>query len=221
MEATAGVYVRYPADEMYAILSVESHLHRCLVVGENLGTVPAYVNEAMGHHGVHGLYIAQYEVPLDPNGGLRDIPPASVASLNTHDMPPFAAFWQGLEIERWRALGLITEAEAKTRTNDRHAAKRTLARFLGERGYLKGDPGDVGAVCRACLSFLADSPAWTLLVNMEDLWLETEQQNVPGVVEGHPNWRRKARYDLKTFSEATQVMEIMKQLEQRRLKGEA
>ena len=48
-------------------------------------------------------------------------------------------------------------------------------------------------VYRACLSFLADSPARLLLVNMEDLWLETEQQNVPGVVEGHPNWQRKGR----------------------------
>ena len=216
MEATAGVYIRYPADEMYAVLSVESHRHQCLVVGENLGTVPAYVNDAMAQHGVHGLYVAQYEVPLDPDGGLRDIPPASVASLNTHDMPPFAAFWQGLEIERWQALGVITEAEAKTRTNDRHAAKRALARFLGQRGYLKGDPGDIGLVFRVCLRFLADSPAQMLLVNMEDLWLETEQQNIPGVVEGHPNWQRKARLDFHTFSKMPEVVELLGRVNQAR-----
>ncbi|MBN2099599.1 MAG: 4-alpha-glucanotransferase [Dehalococcoidia bacterium] len=220
MEAAEGVYVRCPADEMYAILSVESHRHQCQMVGENLGTVPPYVNNTMAQHGVHGLYVAQYEVPLDPNGGLRDIPPASVASLNTHDMPPFAAFWQGLEIERWHALGLITEAEAKTRTEDRHAAKRVLVRFLMQRGYLKGDPGDVGLVFRACLSFLADSPSRMLMVNMEDLWLETEQQNVPGVVEGHPNWQRKAWYDFETFSRMTEVVGLLRLVNQARQTGE-
>jgi 4-alpha-glucanotransferase len=209
MRATEGVYVRYPADELYAILSVQSHKHRCLVVGENLGTVPPYVNDAMARHNVHGLYVTQYEVPLDPDAGVRDIPPASVASLNTHDMPPFAGFWQGLEIERWHALGLITEAEAKARTEDRHAAKRALARFLVQQGYLRGDVGDAGLVYRACLSFLADSPARMLLLNMEDLWLETEQQNVPGVVEGHPNWQRKARYDFDTFSQMPEVVELL------------
>lgn len=209
MAANEGVYVRYPADEMYAILSVESHRHRCLVVGENLGTVPAYVNNAMARHGVHGLYVAQYEIPSDADSGLRDIPPAAVASLNTHDMPPFAGFWEGLDIERWRARGLITEAEARTRIDDRHAVKRNLARFLMRHGYLKQHPGDVALVLKACLSFLADSRAGILLVNMEDLWLETEQQNVPGVVEGHPNWQRKARFDFDTFARMREVLDML------------
>jgi 4-alpha-glucanotransferase len=219
MEATAGVYVRYPADEMYAILSVESHRHGCLVVGENLGTVPAYVNDAMARHGVHGLYVAQYEIPSNPDAGLRDVPCDSVASLNTHDMPPFAGFWRGLEIERWQALGLVTEAEATARTEERHTAKRALARFLQQRGYLKGDLGDAGLVYRACLSFLADSPARLLLVNMEDLWLETEQQNVPGVVEGRTNWQRKARYDFETLSNMPEVLELLGRINRARQAG--
>ena len=209
MEATEGVYVRYPADEMYAILSVESHRYQCLVAGENLGTVPSYVNDAMARHNVHGLYVAQYEVPEEADGGLRDVPSDCVASLNTHDMPPFSAFWQGLEIERWAAIGLISEAESKIRIEGRHAAKRNLARFLLQRGYLQGDPGDIGLVFKACLSFLADSPAQILLLNMEDLWLETEQQNVPGVVEGHPNWQRKARFDFDAFSRMPDVVDLL------------
>ena len=210
MPATRGVYVRYPADEMYAILSVESHRHRCAIAGENLGTVPEYVNEAMAHHGVSGLYVVQYEVPSDANAAPADPPPASVASLNTHDMPPFAAFWQGLEIGRWQALGLVTEAEARERMEERHMAKRNLVRFLERSGYLQGDREDIGRIFRACLSFLNRSQSRTLLVNMEDLWLETEQQNVPGVVDGHPNWQRKARYNLDTFSRMPEVLELLR-----------
>ena len=209
MEATEGVYVRYPADEMYAILNVESHRHQCLVVGENLGTVPSYVNDAMARHNVHGLYVAQYEVPQEAEGGLRDVPSESVASLNTHDMPPFSAFWQGLDIERWAALGLVTEAERKIRIEGRHAAKRNLARFLEQRGYLEGDPGDIGLVLKAYLSFLAGSSAQVLLVNLEDLWLETEQQNIPGIVERHPNWQRKAKYGFDSFSHMPEVLDLL------------
>ncbi len=212
MPATAGVYVRYPAEEMYAILSVESHRHRCIVAGENLGTVPGYVNEAMAHHGVSGLYVVQYEVPPEPGAGLADPPPASVASLNTHDMPPFAAFWQGMEIGRWQALGLVSGDEARERLEERHAAKRNLVRFLEGAGYLKGDREDIRGVFRACLSFLNESQAQVLLANMEDLWLETEQQNVPGVVDGHANWQRKARYDFEAFSTMPQVLETLRGL---------
>lgn len=219
MDATQGVYVRYPSDEMYAILSLESHRHKCLIAGENLGTVPDYVDETMTQHSVHGLYVGQYEVPEEPNAKLREVPAECVASLNTHDMPPFAAFCQGLEIERWQALGLITEAEGSKRTEARHTAKRNLVRFLEGCGYLKGDREDVSVIMRAWLSFLADSPAQVLLVNMEDLWLETEQQNVPGVVEGYPSWHRKARYDLETFSKMPEVLELLSEMQRAREMG--
>ncbi len=212
MPATQGVYVRYPAEETYAILSLESHRHRCAVVGENLGTVPQYVNEAMARHGVSGLYVVQYEVPSDADAGLGDPPPASVASLNTHDMPPFSAFWQGMEIGRWQALGLVSEAEARERMEERFIAKRNLVRFLERAGHLTGDREDIGRIFQACLSFLNASQARVLLANMEDLWLETEQQNVPGVVDGHPNWQRKARYDLDTFSKMPEVLELLRSI---------
>ncbi len=85
-----GVYVHYPADELYAIASIESHRARCELVGENLGIVPDIVNEKMVRHGLRGLYVLQ----LTPNA---PISPDSVASLNTHDTPTFAAFSDGDE----------------------------------------------------------------------------------------------------------------------------
>ncbi len=209
MPATDGVYVRYPAEEMYAILSVESHRHRCGVVGENLGTVPPYVNESMARHGVNELYVVQYEAPSGPGGGLRDPLAASVASLNTHDMPPFAAFWRGLEIGRWQEMGLVTDTEAQARMQERLVAKRNLVRFLEGAGHLEGGREDVRRIVGGCLAFLSRSRARVVLANMEDLWLETDQQNIPGVVQGHPNWQRKARYDFDTFSKMPEVLDLL------------
>ncbi len=88
--AGEGVYVRYRAEEMVAILCLESHRNRCVVVGEDLGTVPPEVRRSMRRHGMAGMFVVQYEMKPDSRRPLRSAPLGSVAGLNTHDMPPFA-----------------------------------------------------------------------------------------------------------------------------------
>lgn len=101
-----GVYVRYPADELYAILSLESHRARCELIGENLGIVPDVVNEKMTRHGLRGLYVLQ----LTPNAPIaRDV----VASLNTHDTPTFAAFSDGDERALDTSLSRLMRSSAE------------------------------------------------------------------------------------------------------------
>ena len=109
MSASSGVYVRYPADELYAVLCLESHRSRSLIVGENLGTVPARVNAAMRRHGVRGTYVVQYELQPRSDRPLAPVHRQTVASVNTHDMPPLAAFWKGSELDDLHDLGLFDE----------------------------------------------------------------------------------------------------------------
>src|SRR2546426_2791854 len=105
-----GVYVEYPADELYAILCLESHRYKAGIVGENLGTVPPEVNRALTKHNVRQMYVAQYEIMGDPDRPkLRPVPARSVASLNTHDMPPFEAFLKGHDIDERLDLGFLNE----------------------------------------------------------------------------------------------------------------
>ncbi|HJT15806.1 MAG TPA: 4-alpha-glucanotransferase, partial [Thermoanaerobaculia bacterium] len=93
-EPKDGVYVRYPAEELYAVLMSEAQRTGTVIVGEDLGTVPKYVPQAMNRHGIRRMYVVQYELPkLD--GPQRE----SIASINTHDMPTFAGFWQGKDID--------------------------------------------------------------------------------------------------------------------------
>jgi 4-alpha-glucanotransferase len=208
MEATDGVYVRYPAEELYALFCLESHRHRALLVGEDLGTVPPEVPLAMARHNFHRMYVVQYELKADPGLALPDPPASSVASVNTHDMPPFAAYWQGTDLGERLELGLVTQEQSWEEEKTRRSLCAALARFLQSAGLL-GDEPDAREVLRACLAHLGSSPARLLLVNLEDLWQETASQNVPSTSGESPNWRRKALHALEDLTRMPGVQEIL------------
>jgi 4-alpha-glucanotransferase len=219
---SGGVYVRYPHEELYAVLALESHRHRAQIVGENLGTVPPEVNESMARHGVLGMYVLQYELAPGGGGLQREPPAASVASLNTHDMPTFRGFWEGRDVDDLQALGLLDERQASEERRRRAAQRQQLVgSVLAHRPGAwdgRGDPYPL--VLRACLEYLAASPARMVLVNLEDLWQETEPQNVPGTQEDQrPNWRRKARLTFEEMTRRPEVVEMLERIDQLRRGG--
>jgi 4-alpha-glucanotransferase len=210
MEAREGVYVRYRPEELYAILALESHRNKTIIVGEDLGTVPSYVRPAMKQHELHRLYVMHYELAANRPQGLPPIPRNSVVSLNTHDMPPFAAFWQGLEVEERLRLGLVNKAGMKREKREAQNMKRVLTNFLLDKGWLQESEENVLAVLKACLAFLAASKSRIVIVNLEDLWLETQPQNVPSTKTEYLNWQRKARYSLEAFCQMPQVVDTLR-----------
>jgi 4-alpha-glucanotransferase len=219
MGAHEGVYVRYPSEELYAILSVESHRHQALIVGEDLGTVPHYVRRAMAKHNIHRTYVVQFELRPERRRPVGALPTASVASINTHDMPPFAAFWRGLDIGRRLKRGLLDDEGARRERRSREAMKRSLLAFLRRCGLLKGAARNEGAVLGGCLTFLSGSRARVILASLEDLWLERRPQNVPGTWEEQPNWLRKAKYPFEAFCHMPQVLEALGQVDRLRKQG--
>jgi 4-alpha-glucanotransferase len=213
-EVRHGVYVHYAAEELYAIMSLESHRHQVCIVGENLGIVPAYVNTTMARHHLHRMYVAQYEIRPAAPVALQPVAAHVVASLNTHDMPPFAAFWQGLDIADQVALGFLSQEDAYHEQQQRQVHTETLPAFLRQQGWLTDT--DPEGVVRAFLAFLSASPAQIVLVNLEDLWLETQPQNVPGTYNERPNWQRKAHYSLETLRQMPQVLTTLHTVNARR-----
>ena len=195
--AREGVYVEYRAEEMYAILTLESHRNQCLVIGEDLGTVPDEVRASMAEHQIQRMYVVPFQFGNCHEDALRPVDDGSLVTLNTHDMKPFASEWAG---------------------TDEDVRKRVVA-FLHERGWLESPTDDAQTVVGALTRFMADSPASMVLVNLEDLWLETEQQNVPGTTDEHPNWRRKARYDLDAFVRMPRVTDALRELDLLRKRG--
>jgi 4-alpha-glucanotransferase len=206
MEPNQGVYLRYRAEELYAILAIESQRSKTLLVGEDLGTVPQYVRPAMKNHGLYRMYIMHYELATNPENKPTAVNSNLVASLNTHDIPPFAAFWQGIDIKERSRLGILDHQGAKKEARNYEDMKRGLITFLLKNGWLKKGYTDITSILQACLSFLAASPARIVLANLEDLWLETKPQNIPSTKTEYPNWQRKMQYSLEEFCQIPQVL---------------
>ena len=180
-----GLYVRYPAEEMYAILSLESHRANAGIVGENLGVVPDEVNKSMAKHNVRRLYVAQYETAVDSGKkALRNPPTGSVASLNTHDMFPFRAFIDGKDIDARLKLGFISAKEASIERKERRRVRQAFRKAFGQD------------IFQGSVRFLEKSRASIVLHNLEDLWGETNAQNIPSTTTEHANWRRRMRYSM-------------------------
>ncbi|MFN0092833.1 MAG: 4-alpha-glucanotransferase [Acidimicrobiales bacterium] len=184
--ASEGVYVRYPQDELFAIVSLESHRAEAQVVGEDLGTVPTAVRRAMARHGLAGCRVLQFGLGAGPGGSPAAPPRRSVASLNTHDTPTFAGFCAAGDVDALTELGLYTPEQAEGARRARRAALEGAADSLGR-------PGAGPAELRDALhDTLAAGAAELVVANLEDLWLEPAPQNVPGTGPERPNWRRRA-----------------------------
>jgi 4-alpha-glucanotransferase len=215
-EATDGVYVTYPENEMYAVLTIESQRHRSAIVGEDLGTVPAEVRKSMKRHGVKRMFVVQFEAG-DHDPPLAEPPAEAVASLNTHDMPPFAAYWDAIDADLRREMGLLTEDEVYDQQHARDRVARHVGGMLrkahvvddGKLDRVLNPKLDTRAALHALLRWLAASPADVLLITLEDLWLEQKPQNVPGTSHERPNWRRRLRHTLDEIRSSEEVRNVL------------
>ncbi len=199
-----GSYVAYPFAELRHILALESERQRCMVIGEDLGTVPEGFSETMQEAGVLSYRVLQFE--RDRTG--RFLPPDAYpalasAAVSTHDLPTLRGFWLGRDLEWRRDLGLYPDAaaeeeDAQGRRRDRRrliealAAAELLPRAVAAALLPRDDrPVYEPALAEAVHRFLGRSAARLVLMQIEDVVGEIEQANLPGTVGEHPNWRRR------------------------------
>lgn len=200
--ATDGAYIGYPLHDMLRILALESQRNRCLVVGEDLGTLPEGLRPALDQANVLSYRVLFFE--RDGEGGFQPpsaYPERALAVVSTHDLPTLQGYWCDRDID-WRSeLGYWPTPEALA---EAHAARerdrRALVAALRRDGqlHLPEEDGDLAArgaisegLVEAVHGFLAGSPARLFQMQIEDVAGETEQANLPGTVDEHPNWRRK------------------------------
>ena len=203
MDATEGTYVRDRYEDLLAILALESVRQKVILIGEDLGTVPDEVREALSRFRILSYRLLYFE--QDRDGRFRrpeEYPRDALVSATTHDLPTLAGFWVGRDIEARRDAGLLPDDASYHRMRqDRAAQKQKLLDLLLELKLLPEwhtrNAGEVaeltGELHNAIVGFLASTPSKLMVLNQEDLLKQTEQQNLPGSTAEYPNWRHKMK----------------------------
>ena len=212
LSAREGVYVLGPREEQLAVLAIESHRHDCWVVGEDLGTVPDEVREAMWRHQMLGMHVAEFQIGSWPGAAPDPAPARTVASLDTHDTPTFAGFLAGTDIERRVADGQLDPADAEGEHERRRQQADNLTGHLVGSGLL-APGGGAADVAAAAGELLGHGESALVLVTLEDLWGELEPQNVPGTPVDRPNWVHRCRDTLTDLGDDDAVQGAFTRLE--------
>ncbi|MEJ5328706.1 MAG: 4-alpha-glucanotransferase [Desulfobaccales bacterium] len=217
-----GAYVRYPAADLLAILSLESHRARTLIVGEDLGTVAPAIRRELGRRRIFSYKVFIFEREAD--GRFRPpaaYPPQSLAATTTHDLPTLAGYWQGEDIVLKTRFHLYPQAQmAAADTQARERDRVLLLEALAAEGLIPAEelprlaasPGLPPEVRWAVLEYLARSRAALLEVRLEEVFGLLAQQNLPGTLDEHPNWRQKFPLNLEEMRKAPEAVELAARL---------
>ncbi len=212
--ATDGGYVHYPLDDLMSVLALESERRSCLVVGEDLGTVPGEVRHEMAARNVYSYRVLLFEKHWDGRF-LRpeEYPRRAIATATTHDLPTFAGYWSGNDIELRERLALYPSEEVRLhveneRVNDRQALLNALESAGLAPSAANGEQ-QCAALCHAMHVYLARSASALVALQIEDLVGMTEPVNVPGTSDEYPNWQRKMSCSLVEIFASDSVRRVL------------
>lgn len=190
-----GAYLRYPLQDLLRLTALESHRHRAIVIGEDLGTLPEGFQDVLADARVLGLRVLYFQRHHKFFVEPARYSPQAIATTSTHDLPTLAGWWAGRDLD-WRArLGLSTVAEQAEEAAERDESRQFLWGALDYAGLVSGerpapDVAVEGLVDATC-AFIARSPSPLVLLPVEDVLGLDEAPNLPGTTSGHPNWQRR------------------------------
>jgi 4-alpha-glucanotransferase len=226
--AADGAYLRYPVDDLLRLLALESHRHRAVVVGEDLGTLPEGFHDRMQGAGILGMRVLWFE--QDKDDSFR--PPAqwsreAAAMTTTHDLPTVVGWWRGRDIEWREAMSLFpsaerAEEERRRRERDRGALWAAF-RASGAAGArdVPPAPDETDPLLDAALAHTGSAACRLAILPLEDVLGLPEQPNLPGTVDGHPNWRRRLPGEAGTMLDDPLVARRMETIARARPRDEA
>ena len=189
-----GAYLRFPFAAMLNVVAEESRRCRCIVIGEDLGTVPENFRDIMYRWGLWSYLVMLFEREWDgsfkPPDHYRE---NALATFGTHDMATFSGWMSGYDLDIKRAIGV----DPGENDEDRERSRAALRRAIGEgRHYLKA------------IEFLAATATRLVSISLEDVLEMREQINVPGTVLQHPNWRRRLPVDVETMRSDQRMCDV-------------
>ena len=197
-----GAYMRYPLEELVGILALESQRNQCLVVGEDLGTVPDGFRDRMAHANILSYRVLFFERKAKSGAFRRpnQYPVLSVAVASNHDLPTIRAWWEGRDIDLKERLHLFPEsgeAQRQQRERDRKQLLRAMKkeRLLPPKGEFGGE--DLIPFVHA---YLARSKSFLAMPQIDDISGEIEPVNLPASSSEYPNWHRRLSLTLEELA---------------------
>jgi 4-alpha-glucanotransferase len=171
-DPSQGAYVRYPADELLAIVALESQRAQAMVVGEDLGTVEEGVKERLAAHCLLSYRLLWFETEPPAR-----YPELALAAVTTHDLPTIAGLWSGADLRIQRRLGLRPNEEGLREIRERLRAMTGLSAGA-----------NVDEVIVRAHQLLAEAPSVVVTAALEDVLAVEERPNMPSTTTEWPNW---------------------------------
>ncbi|WP_249963049.1 4-alpha-glucanotransferase [Histophilus somni] len=223
--ACDGLYVHYPFAELMAILAIESQRNQCLIVGEDLGTVPNEVRFKLDEFKVFSYFVLYFEQQHNEYPKADHFPLQAFATVGTHDLPSLQSFWHCRDLELFTQLGMLKEDVLKSKYDQRVVDKQALLNTLHRDQYLPPDYwGDALNMAmhdnlnHVIHQYLAESQTQLIGIQLENLLNQEVSFNLPGTSTEYPNWRKKLLQPLeKIFTDKT-VLSLIRTINQARNK---
>jgi (1->4)-alpha-D-glucan 1-alpha-D-glucosylmutase len=222
-----GAYVRYPFEDLLGLVALESRRQRCLVIGEDLGTVSDQVREALAANDILSYRVLLFE--REAHGAFKPpsaYPEPALATASTHDLPTLTGWWEGTDIALRAAHGqLRTDTGVDDAMAERIRDRGRMLEALAAAALLPEDtpvdplatPRLTPALALVLQRYLARTPSALLIVQAEDALGVAEQANLPGTTVEHPNWRRRLPVDLDDLESDVRVRALMARIAAERL----
>ena len=208
-QASEGVYLNYPMEDLLNLIALESQRHRGIIIGEDLGTVPPGFSATLADNGILGMQVLwfqrDYGFFIEPSRWSAPV----MATTSTHDLPTVAGWWRELDLEWQDRVGQRPQENTlqqlrQDRAGDRDALWAAFCYAEAGEGETPMPFAAQDAV-DAAVRFVAQTPAVLAMIPVEDLLGLDEQPNLPGTIDQHPNWRRRLATTIDQIFEQPQV----------------
>ncbi|HED4444061.1 TPA: 4-alpha-glucanotransferase [Pasteurella multocida] len=221
--AADGVYVHYPFDALMAILTIESQRNRCLIVGEDLGTVPDEVRSKLNQLHIFSYFVLYFEQRNRQYPASEQFPVKAFATIGTHDVPSLQSFWHCVDLQLFNQLGILDGEILQQKYEQRVIDKQALLDTLHRDGYLPPhyEGNALSMAMHAHLNYvlhqyLARSCTQLIGVQLENVLSQEISFNLPGTDREYPNWRKKLACTLEQMFSDKHITAFLSAIDQAR-----
>ncbi|OEG72892.1 4-alpha-glucanotransferase [Shewanella colwelliana] len=208
---SGGAYVYYPMDTLLAIVCIESQRAACMVIGEDLGTVPPELRATLAQCGIYSnelFYFCRNEHGFMPPNEHK---PHSLMMLANHDVPNLAAWWSQSDLHLRRQLWLIdSDAQLDIALASRDVQREQLLSLLKlTSGFTGNIDSEFAEILEAWMTTAAQSSSSLFSVQLVDLCCERYAVNIPGTWQEYANWQRRLPYTIEALSQSPAINRLL------------